>query len=119
MLRHYQSMKDRALVSGEKTRTILTQGLVGLNESGIVALPTLGSVKRTIRRHKSLVEDNAINHDSAAELQILDKYRITLREESSLIYDSGIGDTNRMLIFCAPKMLSLLEESQNWYVDGT
>ena len=87
-------MKDRALVSGEKTRTILTQGLVELNKSSIVALPTLSSVKRTIRRHKSLVEENVINHDSAAELRIPDKYRFTLKEESFLIYDSGIGDSN-------------------------
>ena len=118
MLRGYQLMKYRALVSGEKIRTTLTQGLVGLNESSIVALPTLSSVKRTIRRHKNLVEENVINHDSAAELRIPDKYRFTLKEESFLIYDSGIGDSNRML-FCAPKMLSLLEESQSWYVDGT
>ena len=119
MLQGYQSMKDRAFVSGEKTRTILTQGLVGLNESSIVALPTLSSVKRTIRRHKSLVEENGINHDSVAELQIPARYRFTLKEENFLIYDSGSGDTNRMLIFCAPKMLSLLGESQSWYADGT
>ena len=79
MLRGYQLMKDRALVSGEKTRNILTQGLVGLNKSSIVALPTLSSVKRTIRRHKSLVEENVINHDSAAELRIPDKYQIYIK----------------------------------------
>ena len=75
-------MKNRALVSGEKTRTILTQGLVGLNESSIVALPTLSSVKRIIRRHKSLVEENGINHCSAAELQVPDRYKLTLKEET-------------------------------------
>ncbi|KAI6649468.1 hypothetical protein LOD99_11833 [Oopsacas minuta] len=91
MLRGYQLMKGHAL-AGEKTRTILTQGLVGLNESSIVALPTLSSVKRTIHRHKSLVEENVINHDSAIELRIPDRYRFILKEESFLIYDSGMGD---------------------------
>ena len=48
MLQGYQLMKDQALVSGEKTRTILTQGLAGFNESSIIALPTLSSVKRSL-----------------------------------------------------------------------
>ena len=38
MLLGYQLAKDRALVSEDKTRTILTQGLVGLSQSSIVVL---------------------------------------------------------------------------------
>ena len=36
-----------------------------------------------------------------------------------LLFDYGIGDSNRMLIFSNMKMLSILQESQNWYEDGT
>ena len=77
MLQAYQSMKERAQVYGDTTRKIYTQGLVSLNESSIAALPTLSSVKRTIRRHKSSV-DNGVNHDSAAELQLPEIYRFTM-----------------------------------------
>ena len=104
---------------GDTTRKILTHGLVSLNESSIAALPTLSSVKRTIRRHKSSIDNNSVNHDSAAELQVPERYKFTLKEETFLIYDSGTGDSNCILIFCAPKMLSLLEQSQSWYADGT
>ena len=48
----------------------------------MAALPTLIFVKRTIRRHKSYVDDNGVNSDSAAELQVPERYRFTLKEES-------------------------------------
>ena len=35
------------------------------------------------------------------------------------MFDSGIGDSNHMLIFSTMKMLSILQESQNWYADWT
>ena len=112
-------MKDRALVFGEKTRTILTQGLVGLNESSIVALPTLSSVKRTIRRHKSLVEENGINHYSAAELQVPDRYKLTLKRRNIFNLLLWIRRFKSDTYILSPRMLSLLEESQSWYADGT
>ena len=119
MLKAYQSMKECASNSGEKPRLILSKGITKLDETSIIALPRLDSVKRTIRRHKCLDEDTSFNQASAAEMIIPDKYRITLKGEFFLVYDSGIGDSNRMLIFSAPKMLSLLQESQSWYADGT
>ena len=96
---------------------ILSKCITNLDEASIIALPRLDSVKRTIRRHKCLDVDTSINQASAAEMIIPDKYRITLKSELFLIYDSGIGDSNRMLIYSAPKMLSLLQESQSWYAD--
>ena len=119
MLKDYQSMKECASNSGEKPWLILSKCITNLDEASIIALPRLDSVKRTIRRHKCLDEDTSINQASAAEMIIPDKYRITLKSELFLIYDSGIGDSNRMLIYSAPKMLSLLQESQSWYADGT
>ena len=97
-------MKDRALISGEKTRTILTQGSAGFIESSIIALPTLSLVKRTIRRHKSLVKENSVSHMILLlNLQVPNRYRFTLKEETFLIYDSGFGDSNQILAFCVPK----------------
>ena len=45
ILQNYQSMKERANNSGEKTRTIFSQGMVNLSESSIGSLPRLESVK--------------------------------------------------------------------------
>ena len=61
-------MKERANNSGEKTRTILSQGMVNYSESSIASLPRLESVKRTIRRHKSVDQDSTINQASAADV---------------------------------------------------
>ena len=45
ILENYQSMKECANNSRDKTRTILSQGIVNLSESSIASLPTLESVK--------------------------------------------------------------------------
>ena len=106
MLKGYQLMKDRAKT---QTRLILSKGMVELSESSEASLPTLNSVKRTIRRHKCLDEDTSINQASVSDLLIPDKYMITLKGELFLMFDSGIGDSNRMLIFSTMKMLSILQ----------
>ena len=41
-----------------------------------------------------------------------------LKGETFIIFNSGIRDTNCMLMFSTPKMLSLLQESQSWFADG-
>ena len=118
MLQGHQLWKDRKSAFGDETRTILTQGLVGLNKSSIVAILTLSLVKRTICRHKSFVEENGISHNSAAKLQVPHRHRFTIKKETYLIYDSEFGDSNSILIFCAPKILSLMGESQIWHADA-
>ena len=118
MLRNYQCMNLRATDSGEKKRTIVSQGMVGLSESSIASLPRLESVKRTIRRQKVSMKI-VLSIKSAACVLIPDRYMRTLKDETFLIFDSGIGDTNRMHMFSTPKMLSLLQESQSWFAEGT
>ena len=89
--------------------------MVNLSELSIASLPRMESFKRTIHRHKSVDQDSTINRASASYVLVPDRYMITLKDETFLIYDSGIGDTDRMLIFSTPKMLSLLQESQSWF----
>ena len=67
MLKAYQSMKECASNSGEKPRLILSKGITKLDETSIIALPRLDSVKRTIRRHKCLDEYTCIKQASPAE----------------------------------------------------
>ena len=53
MLKAYHLMKECASNSEEKHRLILSKGITKLDETSIIALPRLDSVKRTISRHKA------------------------------------------------------------------
>ena len=70
-----------------------------MSSSSIAHLPKLTSVKRTIRKCKSVSEISCGNPTCAAEIQIPQKYKVTLKDEAFLLYDSGYGKYNRMIIF--------------------
>ena len=114
MLKGYDLMRERAdHISDESTRAIFASGVETMSDSSINQLPKTESVKRMIRVHKN-GPDRIINSASASEIHILERYRVTPKGEPFLLFDSGVGDISRIIIFATPKMLSILRESQNW-----
>ena len=49
----------------------------------------------------------------------LDEYKKLASGENFLLFDSDIGDDNRILIFGTDRTVSLLAQSPNWFMDGT
>ena len=67
-------------------------------------------------------EDNDVPHNPVTreDIPVLpEQYQNTVAGEPFLIYDSGIGDQERMFIFASEIGLQLLRESEHWYADGT
>ena len=118
MIKGITRMKDRAVSSEDTTRSILSSGLGLMTDSSISALPKLDSLKRRIRRQKSLAE-KFDNSASADQIIIPEKYKLSIKGEQFLLYDSEINDTNRLLVFGTRKMLTILRDSSSWYADGT
>ena len=114
MLKDYRKMKDIASNSEQSTRGILSIGIGEMNSSTINKLPQLESVKRTIRNYKSLSIENCGSPTCAAEIVIPEKYKTSLKGEPFLLYDSGFGDEQRIIIYGTLKFLSLLRNC-----DGT
>ena len=50
---------------------------------------------------------------------IPEKYKTTLKGDPFLLFDSGFGDEQRMILYATPKFLSILSKSNNWFCDGT
>ena len=107
MLKGYTNLKGIARNSDSSTRTLLANSVEGMTAECVNKLPTLDSVKRSIRRCKRRQEE------------IPDKYKSTLNGDSFLLFDSGEGDIYRMMFFETSKFLSILKESNNWHCDGT
>ena len=119
MLKGYTKMKERAdQNSEENTRSIFAYGVETMTDSSIAKMPRIESIKRTIRLHKSGPE-KLVNAASASDIEILERHKTTLKGEPFLLFDSGIGDASRIIIFSTPKMFSILRESQSWLADGT
>ena len=119
MLKGYDLMRERAdHISDESTRAIFASGVETMSDSSINQLPKTESIKRMIRVHKN-GPDRIINSASASEINILERYRVNPKGEPFLLFDSGVGDISRIIIFATPKMLSILRESQNWNSPAT
>ena len=46
-------------------------------------------------------------------------YRTTTNGEPFLVYDSGVGDEERIFILASQDALQFLADSERWYADGT
>ena len=119
MLKAYNRLKTEASESEMSTRSLLSKAVQSLPAESINKLPKLDSVKKTIRNCKRIQDDDFGNPTTCAEIVIPNSYALTHKGENFLLFDSGIGDVNRLLLFGTPKFLNLLKESVSWYCDGT
>ena len=110
-------MKHRAMNSIDSTRSILATGLETMTDSTISKLSKFDSIKRTIRRQKC--SENFTISALPEEISIPEKFKITLKGQQFLLFDSGIGYVERLLIFGTTQMLALLRDSNSWFADGT
>ena len=117
MKRGLNTMKHRAMNSIDSTRSILATGLETMTDSTISKLSKFDSIKRTIRRQKC--SENFTISALPEEISIPGKFKITLKGQQFLLFDSGIGDVERLLIFGTTQMLALLRDSNSWFADGT
>ena len=46
-------------------------------------------------------------------------YRTMTNGDPFLVYDSGVGDEERIFIFASQDALQFLADSKDWYADGT
>ena len=89
-----------------------------MSDTSITKLPKTESIKRMLRVHKN-GRERIINPATVSEIHILERYRVTPKGESFLLFDSSVGYNSRIIMFATPKMFSILRDSQRWYADGT
>jgi len=77
-------------------------------------------MKRTVQRARQQAKNVPACPNSLAELQVPEEYRRTSAGQDFLLHDSGPDDGDqRMLVFATADSLDLLEQSNQWYSDGT
>lgn len=112
-------MKVRAENTQETAQQIISTEVGALSQTAAVALPAVPNIRRCIRRYKQQVSAPLPLPSDRSSLVIPDEYKSLSGGEQFLLYDSGVGDGDRMLIFATAKSLQLLRSSMHWFMDGT
>ena len=103
--------KERARTTKESAQQILARSAALLPESSSTHLPAIHHVRRYINNCRRQVTPVLPNPASCAELEIPPEFQKTLRDEDFLLFDSGVGDDERILLFSTQNNIDRLRRS--------
>lgn len=112
-------IRRRAVTTVEKPRQIIQQSTAGISLASASALPAYTASQRTIERSRKKRGHPHGIVNSLADISIPETLQRTIRGSNFLLWDSGAGDDNRVLVFGTTDNLSLLEQHDHWFIDGT
>ena len=101
------------------SQQILAEETAGISEGAAINLPSINTLRRNIRSIRQENDIPPLPINIGAILVIPQEYQTTVNREQFLVYDSGVGDIERILIFASPQAIQVLTESEYWYADGT
>ena len=98
---------------------ILGAALQNISEIAALNLTQINSLKRTIhsQRKENGLPPTPLRRE---DIPVLPKrYQVAKAGEEFLIFDSGIGDNERILIFATQQGIHFLSNNSHWFMDGT
>lgn len=114
------AIKRRAETTNDTTQQILAGELATISPAAAVILPGLSNMRRTIRSQRQNNETLPPLPPTRAAIPVLPaEFQTTTSGQQFLLHDSGVADANRILIFGSPDAVTLLEQSADWFGDGT
>ena len=113
------AVREQAQSTNDRPQQILGNALRAIPDAVAADLPTLGTIRRNIRRQRRAVGGVLPVPASRAALPhpLPQEYTTTNAGDPFLRYDSG--DQDRILIFATDERLALLENNVHWFIDGT
>ena len=112
-------IKRNATTTLETPLQILGTELRNISEGAAASLPGVSTSRRNIRKARENF-DTPPNPTTREEIpELPEQYQLTVNGEQFMIFDSGIGDHERMFIFASELGLQCLAESEHWYADST
>ena len=112
-------IKRRATDTMDTSQQILGAEVTNISEGAAVNLPSMENLRRNIHRTREDRNAPPLPINRAAIPALPNEFQLTSNGDPFLIFDSGVGDLNRIFIFASPQGLQLLSNSQHWYADGT
>ena len=113
------NLKRKVTETMDTTRQILPAELGNVSEVVAVGLPSIESMRRSIRNQRQDRNQHQNPITRAAIPETPQESRQTQYGERFLFFDSGVGDKNRLILFGAEHAIQYLRESSHWCADGT
>lgn len=112
-------MVQQAETTQNTTRGIISSSVCNQEEGVLAALPARPTIARRIQRARRRVNPSPPNPTSRTGFEIPQKYTVTSDGRRFLMYDSGLEDADRILIFSTDENLDAMMTNTNWFIDGT
>lgn len=108
-----------AEASHDPPRRILQDAIASLPDEVAARIGSGEKLKRTISRKRKAKGDYPPPPQSAESLIIPESLCSTFTGDNFILYDSGLGDENRVIIFGTKESLTWLKDNRHWLADGT
>ena len=93
-------IKRRAETTNDTAQQVLTGEMAGISPAAAANLPQLGNIRRTIRSQRQINENLPPLPATRAAMPVLPaEFQTTLSSQQFLLYDSGVADNDRILMF--------------------
>ena len=112
-------IKGSAGNTNDTSQQILGAELRNVSEATAVPLPSLNNMRRNIRCQRDDHNMPAVPQRREDIPVLPNNYQVTNREDRFFLFDSGVGDVNRLIIFATHDAIRLLATKSNWFMDGT
>lgn len=113
-------IKEQAINTAIAPTQLFANSSIHIHDSVAARLPSVRLVRKMIHRKRKARPD-AAGHDPKKRCDIIipEEYKLSLKNENFLFYDSGHGDKERILIFSTENNMKRLEKANHIYCDGT
>lgn len=119
VLRTRANIKKRAQETQEPPQQILGQEMENLSQAASIQMVPLRFVRRTVRRVRQAITAPQPIPADRATLELPEEYRTLANGENFVLFDSGVGDSNRIIVFGTERSCSIISQGQHWFADGT
>ena len=111
------SIKRRSQATHNTPQQILGAALQNISETAAVNLPQIKNLKLAIHSQR---KDNDLPPTPLRgenNLVLPERYEVSKAGEQFLIFDSGVGGNERILIFVTPQGIHFLSNKNHWFMD--
>ena len=114
-----ERIKDRAGNTNDTSQQMLGAELRNVSKATAVALTSLNNMRCNIRRQRDDHNMPAVPQRREDIPVLPNNYQIKNRGNRFLLFDSGVGDVNRLIIFATNDALRLFATNPHWFMNGT
>ena len=113
-----EKVKDDAKHTRDSPHYIISTAASNLSEYGAQGLPTVNSIKRSIRKVRAKENCGLSTPSHRMDIVFSIEYMKTFKNDDFLLFDSGMEE-ERILIFSTYANLDVLTSCQHLFCDGT